>query len=52
MAGDAASLTNPINPEGLNAPFGARCFITKETQGYVKSIREAVLMHRLALGAL
>ncbi|EFF80523.1 hypothetical protein HMPREF0970_00529 [Schaalia odontolytica F0309] len=27
MAGDAASLTNPINPEGLNAPFGARCFM-------------------------
>ena len=35
----------------LNAPFGARCFMTV-FYVYVKQGEYLVLMHRLALGAL
>ena len=34
----------------LNAPFGARCFLTLEAFGYTDG-RYSVLMHLLALGA-
>ena len=34
----------------LNAPFGARCFLTQNQDGY-KVGENLVLMHLLALGA-
>ena len=34
---------------GLNAPFGARCFLTFKRE--VKARKKVVLMHLLALGA-
>ena len=33
----------------FNAPFGARCFLTKNLLSTI--LRDEVLMHRLALGA-
>ena len=36
----------------LNAPFGARCFMTATVAAIRGGVREDVLMHRLALGAL
>ena len=40
-------------PEGwsLNAPFGARCFLTGNPGLEPDRERDSVLMHRLALGA-
>ena len=35
---------------GLNAPFGARCFLTNSVGDSIK-MELAVLMHLLALGA-
>ena len=38
---------------GLNAPFGARCFMTVYELADIQNITaQLVLMHRLALGAL
>ena len=34
----------------LNAPFGARCFLTGDFEGYFE-VKKDVLMHLLALGA-
>ena len=36
----------------LNAPFGARCFMTGEKLVTIGTTTMPVLMHRLALGAL
>ena len=36
---------------GLNAPFGARCFLTEDSRACVTYERPEVLMHLLALGA-
>ena len=35
----------------LNAPFGARCFLTQEQRHAEEREDQAVLMHLLALGA-
>ena len=35
----------------LNAPFGARCFLTKESNGPQRVLPSSVIMHLLALGA-
>ena len=36
----------------LNAPFGARCFMTAQTRNINEPGWNRVLMHRLALGSL
>ena len=41
----------PNSEEPLNAPFGARCFLTKQKQQLRKKFPIIVLMHLLALGA-
>ena len=35
----------------LNAPFGARCFLTEDSRIVTWVLTEWVLMHLLALGA-
>ena len=40
----------PNSEEPLNAPFGARCFLTEHGK-VSKSLSKSVLMHLLALGA-
>ena len=41
---------NRSRVSGLNAPFGARCFLTWGNKR-VEALGKLVLMHRLALGA-
>ena len=42
----------PASPwPSLNAPFGARCFLTDQGQGLADLVPYDVLMHLLALGA-
>ena len=41
-----------VHERGLNAPFGARCFMTEEHGRAFLEGHDQVLMHRLALGAL
>ena len=36
---------------GLNAPFGARCFLTRDLTIRYESSAYSVLMHLLVLGA-
>ena len=37
---------------GLNAPYGARCFLTcQEADGLLRNAVQQVLMHLMALGA-
>ena len=53
MLSDASGdfLEGGVFPVGLNAPFGARCFLT-EHELHLQALRETrVLMHLLALGA-
>ena len=40
----------PIN-DSLNAPYGARCFLTGETGRALQDLTGRVLMHLMALGA-
>ena len=52
LCDDALSASCEGRELGLNAPFGARCFVTdRGPEGYVRW-RLPVLMHLLALGAL
>ena len=50
LSDEAAKERNHLHPEGLNAPFGARRFLTRLTRSRLWT-RFAVLMRLLALGA-
>ena len=51
LSDDTSAALTVLQVLRLNAPFGARCFLTNFDGNFVGVQEDSVLMHLLALGA-